>query len=121
MFDPRDIEALADALAPRIVGLLWRTDDFVFPARGLVEVDDVCRLLRVEREWVYAHKSELGAIRIGDGARGALRFDAAKVHAYLAERRVQRAAGRAPRRRGGRPRKRPRGNDFEILDIPEAA
>lgn len=119
MLEARDIEAIAEALAPRVAELL-REDDRAFPSRGLVEVDDVCRLLRVERPWVYEHKTELGAVRIGAGERGPLRFDAAKVLAYVAEHRLKRGSEPAPsQRRPGRPRRK-RDAGFEILEIPEA-
>ena len=113
MLTDRDI----DAIAVGVVELL-RGDEREFPRRGLVEVDDVCRWLRVEREWVYEHKWELGAVRIGDGERGPLRFDAAMVLAYVESHRLKRAAEREPRRRAGRPRKR-RGAEFDLLQIPE--
>lgn len=117
MLDARDIDAIAEALAPRVADLL-RADEPTFPTRGLVEVDDVCELLRVEREWVYAHKLELGAVRIGEGERGPLRFDAAKVLAYVEAHRLKRP-DEPQRRRPGRPR-RQRGVEFDLLEIPEA-
>src|SRR4051812_24210695 len=114
MLDPRDI----DAIAVGVVELL-REDESAFPRRGLVDADDVCRLLRVEREWVYDHKWELGAVRIGEGERGPLRFEAAKVLGYIEAHRVTRETERHERGRPGRPRKRPRA-DFDLLQIPEA-
>jgi hypothetical protein len=118
MLDARDIDAIADALAPRLVELLRGDDDgWAFPTRGLVDVDDVCRLLRVRREWVYAHKVELGAVGIGDGERPVLRFEAAKVLAYIAEHRLKQPEPE-PQRRGGRPRTRASG-DFDLLEIPK--
>lgn len=106
-----------DAIPDGAIDLL-READPAFPCRGLVEVDDVGRLLRVEREWVYEHKRELGAVRIGNGERGPLRFDAAKVLAYIEAHRINGKPERRQRRRPGRPRKRPRA-DFDLLQIPE--
>jgi hypothetical protein len=107
----------SDAIPERVVELL-READPAFPRRGLVEVDDVGRLLRVEREWVYDHKRELGAVRIGDGERGPLRFDAAKVLAYIEAHRINGKPERRRRRRPGRPHARPRA-DFDLLQIPD--
>lgn len=119
MLDQADIDRLAEALAPRLAAQLQQDDDgWVFPTRGLVDVDDVCRLLRIEREWVYAHKLELGAVRIGEGERGPLRFDAAKVLAYVESHRLKRSAEKQ-QRRPGRPRKQ-REREFDVLEIPEA-
>lgn len=110
-----DIDAIADALAPRVAKLL-RANDPPFPTRGLATVAQVVELLKVEREWVYAHKLELGAVRIGDGERGPLRFDAAKVLAYVADHRLKRESDPEPRR--GRPRQPPVG-DVDLLPIPD--
>src|SRR4051812_17529628 len=94
-WDPDDLDALAKAMAPlvaeHLASLLSAAgNNPVFPTRGLVDVDEVGQLLKVEREWVYAHKLELGAVRIGDGERGPLRFDAARVLAYVADHRLKR-------------------------------
>lgn len=113
MLDPHDIDAIAEGVAN-----LLREGEPTFPARGLVEAADVCRLLRVEREWVYEHKSELGAVRIGDGERGPLRFDASSVLAYVEARRINHQPKSGQRRGPGRPRKRPH-TDFDLLQIPE--
>lgn len=45
----------------------------------LLTASEVSQRYRVHRGWVYAHAEELGAIRIGDGERPRLRFDAAQV------------------------------------------
>lgn len=113
MLDPCDIDAIAAGVAE-----LLRKDALGFPARGLVGVSDVCRLLRVQREWVYQHKSQLGAVRIGDGGRGPLRFDAARVLAYVESRRVDRRPQLREQRRPGRPRKH-LGVAFDLLRIPD--
>lgn len=117
---PEEIEELAGALAPlvarEVAALLGPGDAPVFPTRGLVDVDQVAQLLKVEREWIYAHKGELGAVRIGEGRRGPLRFEAARVLAYIAAHRVDPPAPEPPRR--GRPRKRSHA-EFEVLPIPD--
>jgi len=66
--DQADIEAIAERVAELIdergVGL---------PVR-YVDAAQLARILGVDREWVYEHARQLGAIRLG-GVRGRLRFD----------------------------------------------
>lgn len=111
LLPPGDIEAIAE----RVVEML-REGEAPLPRDGLVDADQVAAHLGVEREWVYDHKHELGAHRIGDGTRGPLRFDAAVVHAYVRARRLERDAAPAPRRRPG-PR-RQRAGDVVLLPVP---
>ena len=71
-----DLDALADALAaklaPRVAGLLCADPR----ARGsLVDAATLAGTLGVDRSYVYAHADELGAIRLGGGAKPRLRFD----------------------------------------------
>ncbi len=63
--DPGEAERIAELVAAAI-----RREP---PARFL-DAAAVARMLSVEREWVYEHAVELGAVRLG-GARGRLRFD----------------------------------------------
>lgn len=66
--DDDQLERLADLVAQR----LGRTTS----ARGpLVDARELARLLGVSRSVVYDHARDLGAIRIGAGERGRLRFD----------------------------------------------
>lgn len=96
--EPADIEAIAQ----RVVELL--------PARAeaanvrYVDATELARVLAVERDWVYAHARELGAVRLG-GPRGRLRFDLRQIQRSLAERREQPTdvLQPAPRRRAPRP------------------
>ena len=46
---------------------------------GLLTAHEVALRFKVDRSWVYAHAHELGVIRLGDGPRPRLRFDAAIV------------------------------------------
>jgi hypothetical protein len=71
---------LAEAIARRVVELL-RAEE---PQRstGLVDAAAVARDLEVERDWVYSHATDLGAIRLG-GPRGRLRFDLQVVRERL--------------------------------------
>lgn len=48
----------------------------------------------VSRTWVYAHAKELGAVRLGNGPKARLRFDADKVDDALADNSVRDPAAR---------------------------
>ena len=56
--------------------------------RGLLKTEEVACLLRVDVEWVRAHRVALGAVKLGDGPKAHLRFPRDAVDAYLAARRV---------------------------------
>lgn len=79
--DPDDIEMIAKRVARELRDELTAepnasgsdTDEFLDAAA-------VARRLGVERNWVYAHKRELGAVRLG-GPNGRLRFDPAALPA----------------------------------------
>lgn len=113
MMDDRDIERIAQ----RVAEVMREDAPDPFPARGLVDVDQVAQLLQVQRDWVYENQTKLGAVRIGEG-RGRLRFDARSVLAYLDERRITERSS-APRRRAGRPR-RGGATSFDLLPIPDS-
>ena len=81
-----------------------------------MKAERVAELLKVDVSWVYEHKGMLGAVRLGEG-RGALRFEASKVLAYLRDRRVD-GSGRRVRPRSG-PRRRRSRNDVELLPLPD--
>jgi hypothetical protein len=113
MLDPQDVEAIAAALAPRVIAFMQLEP---FPARGLLKAERVAELLKVNVSWVYEHKTLLGAVRLGEG-RGALRFEASKVLAYLHDHRVDADAGPARVRPG--PRRRRGRDDVELLPLPD--
>ena len=92
-------EAAAEAIARRVAELV--ADRIREPVR-LVDTRTVARMLAVSEEWVREHAAELGAIRVGDGPKGALRFDAPRVRAALERRRL----GRPKERQRHRPRQR---------------
>jgi hypothetical protein len=64
--DRDDIYAIARQVANLLDG---RT-----PVARYADAAEVARILAVERDWVYAHAHQLGAIRLG-GPNGRLRFD----------------------------------------------
>jgi hypothetical protein len=72
---------LVEAIARRVVELL-HAEEMQKPASRLVDAATLARELDVERDWVYAHATDLGAIRLG-GSHGRLRFDTAIVRERL--------------------------------------
>jgi hypothetical protein len=66
--DPADIEAIASRVAELTAG--QRAE----PAVRYVDAAQLARIFGVEPDWVYAHASQLDAIRLG-GPKGRLRFD----------------------------------------------
>ena len=64
---------LVEAIARRVVELL-KADGNDLGSRRYVDAATLAQQLDVDRDWVYAHAGELGAIRLG-GPRGRLRFD----------------------------------------------
>src|SRR3954471_17433 len=89
-------DADVEAIARRVAELL--RDEW----RGGHHLDTmaVATMLGVGGDWGREHAAELGAIRVGDGAKGALRFDIKRVRAALDQRRL-RHPRREPRRRPG--------------------
>ena len=68
--------SLVEAIAQRVAELL-RAE--LIGAERLLTPSEVADRFAVSRAWVYEHASELGAIRLGDGPRGRLRFDGATI------------------------------------------
>lgn len=89
--DPRDWEAVlrfdpefVDVVARRVIELTRQAE----PAAGqgasdLLTVAEVAARLRVGPKWVYAHKHELGAIKLGEGPKARIRFDPSVVDSRL--------------------------------------
>jgi hypothetical protein len=102
--DDDDIEAVA----ARVVEML-RREQRPRAAPDLVDAATLARTLNVDRDWVYAHARELGAVRLGDGPKARLRFDPVRARATLAagEQHAQPPPDKQRRRPGGRPRRQP--------------
>jgi hypothetical protein len=66
-------DAIAERLARRLPELLGDQPD------EWVDVHEVARRLGVSEDWVYAHDDELGAVRLGNGPKARLRFNARTV------------------------------------------
>jgi hypothetical protein len=97
-FDVDQIQALAEHLAELASAR---------PSIGLVDARDLADELGVARDWVYANAERLGGVRLGDGPRARLRFDAERAREALAAGRDADRPSRdgAPARRRGRPRR----------------
>jgi hypothetical protein len=75
---------LIDAVARRVLELVAERDTGSGSApSGLLTVAEVAQRLRVSTKWVYAHQRRLGAIKLGEGPKARLRFDAGAVAAEL--------------------------------------
>lgn len=77
-------ETAIEALAQRVVELLTKTEVSAVNRESLVDAAAVATRYSVEPAWVYAHAEELGAIKLGTGAKPRLRFDLEKVARALA-------------------------------------
>jgi hypothetical protein len=110
-----------DAIARRVVELLERNGSRSTDAptggahEACLTVSQVARRYRVSRSWVYAHQRELGAMRLGEGPRARLRFDAKAVADAIAAFDRRRVSPEAPKSSVGR-RREMRLIQFERLD-----
>jgi hypothetical protein len=76
-------ERLVDVIARRVVELLDADEGRDRSESAETGTDSACLTVsqvaagyRVSRSWVYAHQRELGAMRLGEGPRAGLRFNA---------------------------------------------
>lgn len=108
---------LVETIARRVAELLAEAAE-PEPQGGLVDAAAVARELRVERDWVYSHAHQLGAVRLG-GPRGRLRFDMTLVKERLggADPASWRPPRRAPRRAAAR-KKAPKPSRGELKFRP---
>lgn len=93
-----------DAIAHRVVELL---QEGIPQPNRLLTAAELAQRFGVSRYWVYEHANELGAIRLGEGNRGRLRFDMQVAADAMNARTRSATAQPTPKRRPGRPRKRP--------------
>ena len=87
-------DAMLEAFAQRVAELVG---DVVREPVHLVDSQAVARMLDVSEDWVRDHAAELGAIRVGDGPNGMLRFEVGRVRTALERRRVDRSPQQAGR------------------------
>ena len=84
------LEAIAQRVADLVVGVVHE------PYR-LLDSQAVADMLGVSEDWVRDHAAELGAIRVGDGPKGTLRFEVARVRRALERRRLARPCDKPQR------------------------
>ena len=86
-------------------------------SRELVDAVELARRFGIERSWVYTHAIELGAVKLGGGAKPRLRFDP-----QIAVRVLRKAGGESaadPPTRSGKRAGQPRpGQGSEVPLLP---
>jgi hypothetical protein len=111
--------ASVEAIASRVAELLC--EDTAPATPRLIDAGEVARRFGLTRGWVYDHAAELGALRLGGGPRGRLRFDLAKVVEALTAcsdgRESRPPESRTTPRKAPRLHRRPAGTDPELLPI----
>jgi hypothetical protein len=71
MLTDGDVEAIAEATAARLAEIVSASPGTF----ALVDARQLARDLGVSLDYVYAHASELGAMRLGSGPKARIRFD----------------------------------------------
>ena len=104
-----------EALAQRVVELLAEGS---VPPMIYVDTAQVARMFNVSQDWVRGHAAELGAIRVGGGSNGPLRFHVDRVVAAMERRRV---SAMSPASRQRRPRRHGSLRGVKLLPLPEDA
>jgi hypothetical protein len=107
--DPQTVEAIAR----RVVELLEKRG---LQRRELVDAAELARRLGIERSWVYSHAIELGAVKLGTGAKPRLRFDP-----EIAARVLRKADGRPaadPPARSGKRASQPQDSEGRVELLP---
>jgi hypothetical protein len=109
-----------DAIARRVIELLDASRGAGATAsategEACLTVSQVAARYRVSRSWVYAHQRDLGAMRLGEGPRARLRFDAKVVADAIAAFDRRAAPPESPKSTAGR-RREMRLIQFERLD-----
>ncbi len=92
----------AEAIARKVVELLERRG---LQKRELVDAAELAKRFGIERSWVYSHAIELGAVKLGCGAKPRLRFDP-QIAARVLRKVGEESAADPPTRsgeRGGQP------------------
>ena len=107
--DPQTVEAIAR----RVVELLEKRG---LQNRELVDAAELARRLGIERSWVYSHAIELGAVKLGGGAKPRLRFDPEVAARVL--RRVGEGPAADPPAHSGKRVGQPQGSEGRVELLP---
>jgi len=108
--DPQTVEEIAR----RVVALLERRG---LGKRELVDAAELARCFGIERSWIYTHAIELGAIKLGNGAKPRLRFDP-EVAARVLRKVDGKPVADPPARSGKRASQPPRRAGSEVRLLP---
>lgn len=87
-----DVAAIAEATAARLAEIVGAAPGTF----ALVDARQLARELGVSLDYVYAHATELGAMRLGSGPKARIRFDLDRARQAL-ETRAARSNGRRRR------------------------
>jgi len=87
-----------EAIARRVVEILEQRG---LQQHELVDAAELARRFGIERSWVYSHAIELGAVKLGSGAKPRLRFDP-QIVARVLRRVGEESAADPPTRSGER-------------------
>ena len=104
---------VVDAIARRVVELLEAKG---LQKRELVDAAELARMFGIERSWVYSHAIELGAVKLGTGAKPRLRFDPEIAARFL--RKAGEVPAAPPARSGERAGQPRRGGGSEVRLLP---
>lgn len=102
-----------DKIARRVAELL---EERGMQKRELVDAAELARRLGIERSWVYSHAIELGAVKLGKGAKPRLRFDPEVAERFL--RKVGEGTTADPPARSGERADRPREREGRAPLLP---
>jgi hypothetical protein len=107
--DPQTVEAIAR----RVVELLEKRG---LQRREMVDAAELARRFGIERSWVYSHAIELGAVKLGAGAKPRLRFDPEIAARVL--RKVDDRPAADPPARSGKRAGQPQGSEGRVELLP---
>lgn len=107
--DPQTVEVIAR----RVVELLEKRG---LLGRELVDAAELARRFGIERSWVYSHAIELGAVKLGTGAKPRLRFDPEIAARVL--RKVDGQPAADPPARSGKRASQPQGSEDRVELLP---
>jgi len=112
---PADLDRLADLVADRVADALAERQAHAVVAEPapLLTAAQVAERFGVSPEWARDHADDLGAIRLGGGPRGRLRFDPDTVAEALAARPGSERSPAPDRPLGGRKTMRARPVDAD--------
>src|SRR4051794_24300025 len=117
ILDPETI----DSIAQRVVEFLREEEP---SGRRLLGPNEVAAMLGRSRDWVYAHRHELGVIELGSGERPRLYFDVQAIADRLSSRSARESSktpsrAAAPKRRQARKKPSDQGERIPLLPIKE--